>query len=715
VRHIYLCRSTWGNMKNLLFAATFFGILGLPALSQDPPSRVARLNHAEGAVSMQPAGADDWVPAEINHPFTIGDYLYTDQGARAELHLDVAAMRLGSQTSFGFLNLSDQVVQIKLTEGDMYFRLHDLPPNTAFEVDTPNAAITLLGNGVYRFRVDPNGGMSFVVVRQGQAQISGGGQAITLNAGNSAMLTGAEQLAYDVKAAPAPDDFDNWCGQRDAHEAHLASARYLPPTVIGYEDLDDHGAWQEAGDYGPVWYPHTVPAGWAPYHSGHWVWVDPWGWTWVDDAPWGFAPFHYGRWAYIGGRWGWCPGPIAVGYRGPAVRPYYAPALVAWFGGAHWGVSVSTGGPSLGWVPLGYGEVFTPPYVCSRGYFNNVNVYNTRIARTVNITNVYNTVYVNHTVYNREYINMRTPGAVMAMRQDAFAGGRPVREGGFAVRQADYRRVQEAGVVAPPIAPGRQSFAGGFGRPVARPAAQVIQRQVIARSTPPPAPARFAERQQYLQQHAGQLHNYAAMHQAVAPHAAAAAFVRQTPEARPVQVRAGERGGGHQAFRAPAAPEQQQPRPAVQGTPPNARPNQNSQPADHNQHLTERVPESHGRRAEPPQPQAQPAPVQAPRIVERSQPQPSGPARERQQAPRPQPRFAERPPPAPAQPRVQERNQPRYESRPVPQEPRPAPAARPESRPSPQPQEHRAPGPPQGEHKDHGDHKDHGNDRGRNR
>ena len=39
-----------------------------------------------------------------------------------------------------------------------------------------------------------------------------------------------------------------------------------------------------AGNYGAVWFPSVGP-GWAPYHNGHWVWVEPWGWTWVDEAP----------------------------------------------------------------------------------------------------------------------------------------------------------------------------------------------------------------------------------------------------------------------------------------------------------------------------------------------------------------------------------------------------------------------------------------------
>ena len=87
------------TVKRLVFAATLGCVFVLGALAQqDPPSRVARLNYVSGNVSMEPAGVDDWAPAEINHPFTVGDYVYTDAGARTELHLDVAAIRLGPQT-----------------------------------------------------------------------------------------------------------------------------------------------------------------------------------------------------------------------------------------------------------------------------------------------------------------------------------------------------------------------------------------------------------------------------------------------------------------------------------------------------------------------------------------------------------------------------------------------------------------------------------------
>ncbi len=89
--------------KKMTVAASLCGLFACAVFAQqDPPSRVARLNYTNGNVSMEPAGVDDWAPAERNRPFTTGDYLYTDQGAQAELHLDVAVMRMAPQTQLRF-------------------------------------------------------------------------------------------------------------------------------------------------------------------------------------------------------------------------------------------------------------------------------------------------------------------------------------------------------------------------------------------------------------------------------------------------------------------------------------------------------------------------------------------------------------------------------------------------------------------------------------
>ena len=52
----------------------------------------------------------------------------------------------------------------------------------------------------------------------------------------------------------------------------------------------------------------------------------------------------------------------ASGAAGPrVVRPYYSPALVAFYGGSNFSVGVSFGGaPYAGWVALGWGEPVVP-------------------------------------------------------------------------------------------------------------------------------------------------------------------------------------------------------------------------------------------------------------------------------------------------------------------------------------------------------------------
>jgi len=175
--------------------------------------------------------------------------------------------------------------------------------------------------------------------------------------------------------------------------------------------------------------------GWAPYRYGHWAYISPWGWTWVDDASWGFAPFHYGRWVFVAGAWGWVPAPprvVGIAY----VRPVYAPALVAWVGGPHFGVGVGGGigvggfaaGVNVGWFPLGPREVFVPSYAVSRAYVNRVNISNTTMNETV-VNNYYNTTVVNRNVNvnnNVRYVNQGVPGAVTATSPRAFTSAQPV-------------------------------------------------------------------------------------------------------------------------------------------------------------------------------------------------------------------------------------------------------------------------------------------------
>lgn len=439
---------------------------------QDPPGRVARLSLAEGAVSLQPSGTQDWANADINRPLTTGDKLWTDENSRAELDIGSAAIRLGSSTGFSFLNLDDQATQMQVTAGTLIVRVRSLDEGQSFEVDTPNLAVSLMQPGQYRVQVNDAGDTTVVEVSEGQAQVAAGDKGFPVYAQQKATFAGTQNLSSVVATLGAPDEFDTWSLSRDRQMRDSQSQQYVSPDATGVADLDNNGRWDNTPDYGYVWTPTTVAVGWAPYRFGHWVWVGPWGWTWVDDAPWGFAPFHYGRWAYLRNSWCWVPGPRQV-------RAVYAPALVAWVGGPGGGVSVSAGA-GVGWFPLGPREVFVPSYRVSPGYVERVNISNTRIVDRTYITNVYQ-----NRVTNITYVNRGVEGAVTSVPRNVFTSAQPVGRNRIHVPEGDLRNFTARGA-APAIAPGRESFVGAGARTnVRQPPPTLINRPVVVRTPPP--------------------------------------------------------------------------------------------------------------------------------------------------------------------------------------------------------------------------------------
>jgi hypothetical protein len=495
-------------------------LLSASALASDPPSRVARLQYISGDVSLQPGGVDDWVAGSLNRPLTTADRVWTDKDARAELHLGSAVMRVNAETSLTFTNLTDETFQVELDQGTLNLRIRRLYAGEIYEVDTPNIAFTITKAGEYRFDVDPTGDITFVTVRRGQGEATGEGRSVKVKSDRQARFTGGNSLVHQVYDAPSRDGFEDWCRVRDRRQDYSPSVRYVSADVIGAEDLDDYGTWRVVPSYGAIWVPR-VETSWAPYHYGHWAWVEPWGWTWIDDAPWGFAPTHYGRWVYYGARWAWVPGPVAV-------RPVYAPALVAWVGGSHVGVSIGFGSaPTVGWFPLGYGEPYIPPYSGSRNYFHNVNVSNTRITNITNVTNnYYNTtnvtnnnvrinnrtttitdnstnINVNHSNVHIRYANQEVPGAVTAVPSNVVSDSQPVAKTAVQVS----RQMKETPVtMAPPVVPSRNSVLGTRNETsshAAAPPQHSGPRQVVRKIAAPPAPVPFSAKQEALSNNSG--------------------------------------------------------------------------------------------------------------------------------------------------------------------------------------------------------------------
>ena len=244
----------------------------------DPPTRAARLSYVAGAVSVQPAGIDDWSAATINRPLTGGDQLWSDRASRAEIDFGTATVSIADSTDLALLSVSEDGVQLQVSAGTTNITLRELDPAGSFEIDAPNASVLLVRPGSYRIGVD-GAGNTTVAIRTGQVQVvTGAGQSVILRGGQGAQFASSGDV--DVATVAPADDFDRWCAQRERRwTQNQGVTRYVSSDVVGAQDLDNYGDWSQDPDYGYVWYPTAVAPDWGPYRYGRWLWVTPWGWS----------------------------------------------------------------------------------------------------------------------------------------------------------------------------------------------------------------------------------------------------------------------------------------------------------------------------------------------------------------------------------------------------------------------------------------------------
>jgi hypothetical protein len=396
-----------------------------------------------------------WTEAPPNYPVFSGAQLYAGDYSQVEIQSGGTEVRGWNDTDITLTNLMDGYEQIGLASGSVRVSIYSMNPDDLVEIDTPNGAVLFQQPGNYRVDVYPDSGSSDLIVSNGVAVAAApGGLNQEIGPGQAVQLIGSNPTDLEPVGYPQPDDLDNWSAGLDVGYRNSMTVRYVSPYMVGYGDLDANGGWVQETEYGPVWYPNVDPA-WRPYSAGHWAYLAPWGYTWIDDAPWGYAPFHYGRWVVVRDRWGWVPGPREV-------RPVYSPALVAFVGGADFSIGVNVGGGGVAaWFPLGVGEPYVPWYHCSPTYARNVNVTN------VNITYIHNTTIVNNfntfvtntrtvnnvtniTVNNITYVN-RTQ--VVVVPANAMTSGHSVAQAQIKVTPEVQRQLASAPVHVAPSAP----------------------------------------------------------------------------------------------------------------------------------------------------------------------------------------------------------------------------------------------------------------------
>ena len=291
--------------------------VAVPA-SAAPPGRVGRLSLVSGNVRVR--ASTGWLDAELNFPLAAGASVRTGAHGRAEIEIGPETIELAPEGEIEFVKLEDRAIQVTAVRGRIGFALRRFGDGDSVEVDVSRERVELRAPGRY-----------------------------DIDAGTGAVAVSTEG---------APSGFD---------DTRLAGPNFISPHMTGFAEFDAAGSWESTGEFGAMWVPTGLPADWAPYRDGHWRWIEPWGWTWIDNHPWGFAPSHYGRWAFVGEHWAWVPGDFAS-------DPVYVPAVVAFLGTAGVGLSVAdTTGPAIGWFPLAPGEVYWPSYTRDLDYVRKLN------------------------------------------------------------------------------------------------------------------------------------------------------------------------------------------------------------------------------------------------------------------------------------------------------------------------------------------------------
>ncbi|MFI5385381.1 MAG: DUF6600 domain-containing protein [Fimbriimonadales bacterium] len=444
------------------------------------PVRLARVSYLSGPVTWRPDDSTGWSTASMNLPFRQGAEVWVKTGSRAELQFDDGStMRLGGGAVVTLQDMySDdkrEFTELKLTGG--LATLHLRGEHSQYQIDTPLTSVKTSGPVLVRVGV---GNTVEVACEAGNAEVEGR-QGNTVLHSKERLTVADPNAPYHVTSIPAPDQWDHFNGNRDRIYSH--HNLHVPRDIdLVAGNLDDYGTWHDDPHYGYVWAPRVREAGWRPYHHGHWVWVSPWGWTWVGNEDWGWAPYHYGTWVDEPYGWAWCPGP-AVQYWSPAVVDFadddgviawaplapaevvYPPLIDIGFRSGNWWFNFSIGGSAL-FFPAG-------PSFCEARPWSNVFVNRqVNVTNITNITNIYgnsrfaaNNVFVRNSpfvpVNSTRFAGMTTSSRMAFMNGGRFQKG-PVDPRGTAFRSGhSFARAPSSGPqVSGPLTmrPGRASF-----------------------------------------------------------------------------------------------------------------------------------------------------------------------------------------------------------------------------------------------------------------
>lgn len=216
------------------------------------PQRPAYLQYISGEVSFAPSATNQWKAAQLNQPLRQSDYVWTSTNSRAEINVGDGFIRMNSEASLTLVALGPSNVQVSVNQGEVSLTVMHLAPGEIYEIDTPNATLTVTKSGAYTVEVKPAEEKTLVTTRKGSVVATGRGQAVTVNSGQKVTFLGGNSLQHTAEKAPPPDGFEEWAYVRDKR---LGANR--PPFVVGFGPYPY--------PYGAVAVPGPPPPPPAPY------------------------------------------------------------------------------------------------------------------------------------------------------------------------------------------------------------------------------------------------------------------------------------------------------------------------------------------------------------------------------------------------------------------------------------------------------------------
>ena len=201
-------------------------------------ARTARVQYISGEVSVAPSATNEWTAARVGQPLPSAEHVWTAPNARVEINLGGAFLRMNSEASVTLLAVTNGSVQVGVNQGEVSLSVGRLFRGEIYEIDTPNATLTVTKSGVYRVEVRPNENRTLVTTRKGAIVATGTGAAVTVDSGKQVVFLNGTTLQHTAEKAPTPDGFEDWASVRDK------ALRVSPPP---FGVMAGYGPWPYGG------------------------------------------------------------------------------------------------------------------------------------------------------------------------------------------------------------------------------------------------------------------------------------------------------------------------------------------------------------------------------------------------------------------------------------------------------------------------------------